>query len=148
MNSQGRTDEQQSASNSQSDSSNLNPLNESESQSPSAMSLLCSLFDLLSKTTAHSVSNKMIPSSLATLFLPLFYPSSLSMTAVSSSTDRLLVDNEQDVINKRLTAMVSFIINYWQQISSITSLPNTFMTDFKLLTTKYQGYQEEKWTNG
>lgn len=122
-------------------SNDLDPL--SGSQSPSAMSLLCSLFDLLSKTASHSVCNKMIPSSLATLFLPLFYPSSLSMTAVSSSTDRLVVDNEQDVINRRLTAMISFIINYWTQISSITSLPNTFMTDFKLLQTSTKGVKRK-----
>lgn len=113
--------------------SNLSPNLSEEISDPSAMSLLCSLFDLLSKTATHSVSNKMIPSSLATLFLPLFYPSTLSMTAVSSSSDRLLVDTEQDIINKRLTAMLSFIINYWPQITSATSLPNTFMTDFKLL---------------
>lgn len=110
---------------------NLNPTPNEHTDS-SAMSLLCSLFGLLSKTANHSASNKMIPTSLATLFLPLFYPSSLSMTSVSSS-DRLLVDNEQDSINKRLTAMLSFIINYWPQITSATSLPNTFMTDFKLL---------------
>ena len=93
------------------------------------MSIFCSFMDLMSVTIDNCNLNKMVASNVATLLLPLFYPSSTDMTTSP-------VEGGFKARSNRQLFMLSFLICQWKQISSPSSLPNTFMTDFKKLMAK------------
>ena len=96
-----------------------------------SMSLFSSFMHLMAVTVENCQSNKMTASNVATLLLPLLYPSSTDHMVTTSPTDGGFKPS-----TNRNHFMLTFVVQFWKQITSVSSLPNTFVTDFRKLMTR------------
>lgn len=101
------------------------------SRAADPITIFSSFMHLMAVTVENCQSNKMTASNMATLLLPLLYP---------SSTDNMLTTSPIDggfrASGNRQHFMLSFVLKFWKQISSASSLPKTFVTDFTKLMEK------------
>lgn len=92
---------------------------------PSMLHILSEFLLLLCLTANSNEDNKMKASTLATLFLPLFFP---------ESTGKLLsspIEGGFKTNQSKHHFMIAFLIYFWWEISSQNVLPTVFTTDLK-----------------
>ena len=109
---------------------------------PTMLHILSEFLQLLCLTANNHDENKMKSSTLATLFLPLFFP---------ESTCKLLsspIEGGFKTSHSKHHFMIAFIIYFWFDICSPNALPAAFVTDLNRSSRKRSSNQSNEKTEG
>lgn len=105
---------------------------------PTMLHILSEFLQLLCLTANSHEDNKMKSSTLATLFLPLFFPESTGKLLASP------IEGGFKTSQSKHHFMIAFLIYFWFDISSPNVLPTTFVTDLNRSNRKRSSTQSNE----